>query len=513
MTALVEFKVSRQIFDQVRNDPGARLGFEAEFHVENASDLLLDDEGYLPDSFQTFRQYEDGQPSEQGFEGDEYHEDTVLYRLCRLFEDYLDLPEGEIEFGVPHAPSSYRKWKLTTDASLYTKAKMLRNPDDDIGVELVSPVMTLLEGLAWMAKVFQMISAFHHNRIRIYTTDMCSNHINLSHVLMEQHFDYAKLAILGGDEHYLADFDRVKNQYSVPILRAVYDELVSSKEGRPAADTRAHRQVSQQIQQNPNAALNLLNLAGWDVRRVMYDLSTLIPLDHHMSIDFRRLTSKNPYIEIRVAGNAGYERRYDEISKMIIRYGALIKIGCDPNAYRQEYLKKVYQLVSGVATTEKPQVQNPLLRIRIYLQPIMTRATRTALDQLDSYLNARTLSVPAAANLFLVVLRSALDTRKMYDLRVRQGLNLLFKATHLTSNDLTKALTNTGLLIRYGVLRSSEKPVQTIAMMTNAIKSLNQPVTRQAIMSSAAEYVRLRQEKALLEGRQRRRLASARQRR
>lgn len=473
MTILCEFKVNKTIFDEIKNDPGSSFGFEAEFHVHNASDLLRDQTGQLPRGFETYgpppgTAYDDYYGDDDS-EGDVWstggHDDITLIRLSRLFESYLGLGQGQIELAIPHAKTGYQNWTLTTDASLYSQPIDLADMNNDMGVELVSPVMALSDGLAWMAKICEMIAKFQHGNLRLYTSPMCSIHINLSHVLIEYdpaRFDFAKLAIMGGDEHYLADFRRTGNRFAKPILQAVYNELVAARENRPVT--------------NPSAALDLLKLRDWNASRVMYDLSTLIPLGHYMSIDFRRLTSTNPYVEIRVAGNTHYEQRVDEIAKMAIRYAALIKIACDPNAYRDEYLKKVYQLVSGAAA---PVVrQNPMPRIRIYLQPVMSRASRAALDQIETYVAAQSSNIPNAPYLVLTILRSAIDMRLARSLRIRDGLKMLLDLIGLKTADLMRSLNDVQMLTRYGVMRMTEKPGQTIAMLTNAIKQIDQSANR-----------------------------------
>ncbi len=422
MPNLVEFKVSKTIFDDVKNDTDFRIGVEAEFHVRFASDLLKDQNGELPRDFESFNQFSGGDVYQgafsdydqaNNFDQDqlEYHKSTVLSRLCPILENHLGLPQGSIQMGTAsHMTTgieSYRNWQLTIDDSL-SKPGGAKNEDDDLGGELISPVMVLREGLAWVSKIFEMIETFRYEDIELYTSDLCGFHINLSHIRMGLDFDFAKLAILSGDEHYLQDFSRIKNEYAAPLMKTVHDELVKA--------------VSPGAVAPPTEALRLLNLRGWNPQRVMSDMTQMIPMDHHMSVDLTRLASNNPYIEVRIAGNAGYERRYDEIVKLAIRFAALIKIACDPNNHREEYLRKIYQLVSTVVAPRAPaQAQASLLpRIRVFLNPVMSRVTRDCLDQIERAGAAQ--SIPNAAYLFLAIVRSAIDMRMNQNIRVRQGL-------------------------------------------------------------------------------------------
>lgn len=492
MTNLIEFKVTKTLFDEVKNDQEFRFGFEAEFHVRNASSLLRDQAGRLPADFETYSTYFNSQRQQFDREDEisrvpasEFHDDTTLLRLCSLFQNYLGLPEGSITI----EDTGYQKWKLMVDPSLYDRPAALTNPDHDMGVELISPILPLREGLAWMAKVCEMIQQFNYQEIDLYTTDLTSLHANLSHTRIGRDFDFAKLAILSGDEHYLNDFGRVKNHYTHPLLRAVYDLLVAVKQN-----------------QNPSAkatpALNLLNLRGWSPERVMTDLAALIPMDHSMSVDLRRLSTPNPYVEIRIAGNRGYEKRFDEIAALTIRFGALIKIACDPLAYREEYLKKIYQLVAGV--TAQPnlpaqQIENPFPRARIFLSPIMSTATRAALDRMETYWRSQTLSIPNGSYLYLAIVRSAFDMRQSQSPRVRQGLLSLLQILKLAPTDLVKALKNVALLKNFGVIRPQDKNLKIVIMITNYVKSLHQPVTRSTLMNDANQQAREQEEARLLD--------------
>jgi hypothetical protein len=303
---------------------------------------------------------------------------------------------------------------------------------------------------------------------------MCGFHVNLSHIRMGLNFDYAKLAVLSGDEHYLQDFDRIKNNYAAPLMRAVYDQLVTAKEH------------PEQVDQRAAGALNLLKLRNWSPQRVMQDLASLIPMSHYFSVDFNKLNTYNPYIEIRIAGSAGYEKRFDEIAPLAIRFGALIKIACDPYAYREEYLKKIYQLIAGVMSQQpqpqqgqQPQAQatNPFPRLRIYLAPIMSTVTRRSFDVMETYWRKGTLSIPNGSYLALAIIRSAFDLRQQDTARVRQGLATLIRSVlRIEPLDLLKSLKNNGLLQTYGVVRPGDKALTIITMLTNYIKGLNQPL-------------------------------------
>lgn len=511
MAHLVEFKVSRSLFDNVKNDLEFRMGFEAEFHVRYAADLLKDLTGNLPTDFTSFNP-SDEDNSYQGAFADysqvdnaeqpdedqlDYYKDTVLDRLCRLFEQHLGLQNGSIGISTPHTATgieSYRKWQLALDASLEAGNQ---SQDEDLGVELISPVMTLREGLVWVNRIFEMIGGFQHGEMSLYTSGACGFHINLSHLRMGNDFDFAKLAILSGDAHYLEDFKRISNKYAQPLLQTVQKELTASQDPNPL-EPPPH-------QEN---ALALLNLRGWSPQRVMSDLAAMIPKEHHMSVDFRRLDTLNPYIEIRIAGNAGYEQRFDEIAGLAIRFAALIKIACDPTAQRTEYLKKIYQLVSGVTAAQPAVSQTTFPKLRIYLRPIMNQAVRQAIDVLEQ--QARTGAFTNTPFMFLRIVRAATNGFGQ-DLRIRQGLLLLLGALKFPVADLQTALKNFQMLKGYGVIGPADKqPGQVIKVLSEFVKWLDAPAGRMPVLRTMQQEAAPEKPKPQLSEYERRRLEEKR---
>jgi hypothetical protein len=139
----------------------------------------------------------------------------------------------------------------------------------------------------------------------------------------------------------------------------------------------------------------------------------------------------------------------------------------------------VYQLVSSVAPAEPPaqQQQNQFPMVRVYLAPIMTRVVRDRLDIIELQQRAQSLRVQSVAFMFLQIARSAIDMRRTQNLRVRHGLMLLlYNVLRITVADLMKALRNNPMLIRYGVLRTNDKPNQVIVGLTNFVRTLNSAV-------------------------------------
>ncbi len=104
----------------------------------------------------------------------------------------------------------------------------------------------------------------------------------------------------------------------------------------------------------------------------------------------------------------------------------------------------------------------------------MSRATRNALNHLEMGSNTPN----DASYRFLIIVRSAMDMRLTQSFRIRQGLLMLLQAVlKITSVDVVEVLKNTGMLLRFGILRSSENPAQIVSIFTSYLKFLDHPAS------------------------------------
>ena len=196
------------------------------------------------------------------------------------------------------------------------------NPDDsdDQGLEFVSPPLPIEELLSDLNKVKAWA-----DRTGCYTNDSTGLHINVSvpgWTGGTDQLDYVKLALLLGDEFVLDSFGRAGNTYAKSAMGKIRDA----------------------VRKNPDRAQELMDKmkSGMDqlASKVVHSRST----EKYTSINV-----KDGYIEFRSPGGDWLNDNFKEIDNTLRRFTVALSAAVDPDAYRQEYLKKLYKLldVSG----------------------------------------------------------------------------------------------------------------------------------------------------------------------
>jgi hypothetical protein len=79
-------------------------------------------------------------------------------------------------------------------------------------------------------------------------------------------------------------------------------------------------------------------------------MNELKPEGKSYSVNFSKLPSG--YVEFRAIGNANYEHKAADIASAVQRMIVITYIATDPNAYRQEFLKKLYKIVADAMPKE-----------------------------------------------------------------------------------------------------------------------------------------------------------------
>jgi GNAT superfamily N-acetyltransferase len=196
------------------------------------------------------------------------------------------------------------------------------NPDDsdDQGLEFVSPPLPIEELLSDLNKVKAWA-----DRTGCYTNDSTGLHINVSvpgWTGGTDQLDYVKLALLLGDEFVLDSFGRAGNTYAKSAMGKIRDA----------------------VRKSPDRAQELMDRmkSGMDqlASKVVHSRST----EKYTSINV-----KDGYIEFRSPGGDWLNDNFAEIDNTLRRFTVALSAAVDPEAYRQEYLKKLYKLldVSG----------------------------------------------------------------------------------------------------------------------------------------------------------------------
>ena len=190
------------------------------------------------------------------------------------------------------------------------------NDDDDAGLEFVSPPLPIEELLSDLNTVKAWA-----DKTGCYTNDSTGLHINVSVPGWSGDYnklDYVKLALLLGDEYVLDVFGRAGNTYAKSAMSKI-------------------RSI---IKQNPAKAEELLT-------KMKSGMDQLASKAIHSGVTekYTSINTKTGYIEFRSPGGDWLDANFDKIENTLRRFTVALSAAVDPEAYRQEYLKKLYKLL------------------------------------------------------------------------------------------------------------------------------------------------------------------------
>jgi len=188
--------------------------------------------------------------------------------------------------------------------------------NNDQGLEFVSPPLPIEELLSDLNKVKAWA-----DRTGCYTNDSTGLHINVSVPGWSSdlsQLDYVKLALLLGDEHVLESFGRAGNTYCKSAMG----------------------KIQKAVKQNPDKAEELLE-------RMRQGMDQLASKAIHSGVTdkYTSINTKNGYIEFRSPGGDWLNDNFKEIDNTLRRFTVALSAAVDPEAYRKEYLKKLYKLL------------------------------------------------------------------------------------------------------------------------------------------------------------------------
>jgi hypothetical protein len=208
------------------------------------------------------------------------------------------------------------------------------SPDnsEDGGLEIISPPMPIAKAMQKLQAVIDWAQARG-----CYTNSSTGLHMGVSlpgqrsfaeadgdvetASATEKPIDFMKLALFLGDQYVLKDFGRSANNYCRSSL-----EKLKEKRWSPTQIATAMEKMRG----------NLINLAYKDLA------------DRSPGRD--SINMKDNYVEFRGAGGDYLSRESDEgttfLENTLLRYVQALAIAGDPNAYRDEYAKKLYKLIS-----------------------------------------------------------------------------------------------------------------------------------------------------------------------
>jgi hypothetical protein len=201
-------------------------------------------------------------------------------------------------------------WILEPDSSIQV-------PDEDsyMGLELITPTPPppAIETLKYIDQVFNWAEKYGCE-----TNSSTGFHISVSLPnSTTENIDWIKLVLFLGDEYVLQRFNRLGNTYTSSSFKLLDKHL-----DRPEF--------------NFEKALAA-------IRSGLIDIATK-EMGTPVRNKYISVNMKSNYIEFRSAGG-DYLNNKEEIKNTFLRYIRAIAIAGDPNAERQEYLKKLYKFL------------------------------------------------------------------------------------------------------------------------------------------------------------------------
>jgi hypothetical protein len=185
----------------------------------------------------------------------------------------------------------------------------------DAGLEFISPAMPLKDGLTMLKKVKQWAKL-----AGCYTNKSTGLHMNISVPNMStESLDYVKLALFLGDEYVLQEFGRQYNSYAKSAMKI----------------------VKEKIQANPENATELL-------AKMKEHLGAAASKLVHSGITqkYTSINTKGNYVEFRGPGGDYLNEDLPKLVNTALRLAQSLRIATDESAYKQEYAKKLYKLIS-----------------------------------------------------------------------------------------------------------------------------------------------------------------------
>ncbi len=208
------------------------------------------------------------------------------------------------------------KYTLEPDSSITA------DESEDAGIELVSPVMPLGEAVADLEKLMKWADDND-----VYTNGTTGLHMNIS-VPQGNDIDYTKLVLFSGDKYILDKYNRISNNYANSALEQL--------EARAA--TMAPEKAAEAMQKMKD---NLEDTAEEYVRAGTGQAK------------YTSIHIKDGYIEFRGPGGMYTNKDVSEVTDTMLRFARAMTIAADPQAYRQEYQKKLYKTLSKSESSER----------------------------------------------------------------------------------------------------------------------------------------------------------------
>ena len=242
----------------------------------------------------------------------------------------------EIEQSLVNEPLADTDFSVTIGAGYHGTARrdnlFILEPDssleadesEDAGVEIVSPPMPL--GLATTTLENMLIWA-KDSSTDAYTNSSTGLHMGIS-IPGTENVDYVKLVLFSGDKYILEKYGRLQNSYT------------------PSAFDMLQRRGNS-LSQNPELLKQSLDKMHDNLEAAAEEFIR----GSTGNAKYTSMGIKSGYIEFRSPGGNYLDMDIPDVINTMLRFARAMKIASDPNAYRQEYQKKLYKIATQNGNT------------------------------------------------------------------------------------------------------------------------------------------------------------------
>lgn len=188
-------------------------------------------------------------------------------------------------------------------------------PGESLNLEFITPPLPVDKTIQTMKRLVHWADS-----VGIETDKSTGLHVNVS---VSDHawesLDYVKLVLLLGDKHILDKFQRSTNAF----CQSSFDEIRSN------------------IRRDPDKVKSIIE------KMQSYLLGSASKIIHsgetakHVSVH-----PKDGYIEFRSPGNDWLDKSIEYLENTVYRFVVVLNAALDPDAHREEYVKKLYKLLS-----------------------------------------------------------------------------------------------------------------------------------------------------------------------
>lgn len=259
-----------------------------------------------------------------GYENDVYWPFMGTGDAEARMEDLADTFGGAVGKPVNVSTTYHSGIRNAGEYTIEPDSSLSGDSYDDGGLEFISPPMPLTDMLADLEAVAEWC-----RQESAYTNSSTGLHMNISIPnYSKSELDFTKLALLLGDQHVLQLFGRAFNGYA----RSMYDEVENNIRG---ASEKEMAGLFAQIKQGLNKEAGKAIHTGYTQK-------------------YSSINVKDSHVEFRSPGGDWLDMDLADVKNTLLRFVVALDAACDPEKYKEEYMKKLYKMMAKYA--EKDQV-------------------------------------------------------------------------------------------------------------------------------------------------------------